>query len=480
MSYVYDGKRHKESIGCDTCGGENKKEEEEKKKKKTTTTTITTISKTNGYNGHNGYNGKSSSKIKSKRNENSTYDERLFAALTTPIDKFLAFEPDLTIYKEERVRQSIRTGRSAISFEDLSSFLYVKPKLISPTMDKFHIYWTKMGYKGPLVLFLHGVPTNRRQWYGVQKRLSHFCRTISIDMLGMGESSKLRVEKDNIKDFWNWKNDTFYIYKIMKNFMIEEKVEKFYFVADDWGGGIALWYASLFGDETLLGLSLLDPIAFDGYPVNEIQAIGRASGIENESTFRALMGAFDQTLVQIFKTMVYDPNVYNQYNMRAITFPYVETDYLKTNEIGELSADSENMKLNFEAIRVLADRALVLSPSLLMPRHKTNNPRGLAFENIKIPCLVMWGDKDNMMPTQQLYRFKYAFNTDSVRLHKVPNAGHFAAMDNPNDVASELIDWISTISGRSSLAQIFVGFDGIWKGDEAGMVSSLRDMYISS
>ena len=30
--------------------------------------------------------------------------------------------------------------------------------------DDFEIAWTKMGNKGPLVLFLHGVPTNRTQW----------------------------------------------------------------------------------------------------------------------------------------------------------------------------------------------------------------------------------------------------------------------------------------------------------------------------
>ncbi len=67
----------------------------------------------------------------------------------------------------------------------------------------------------------------------------------------------------------------------------------------------------------------LDPIAFDGYPVNEIQAIGRASMIpdtpEADAMSAGAFGAFDQTLVQIYKTMVYDPNVYNQYNLRRIT-----------------------------------------------------------------------------------------------------------------------------------------------------------------
>lgn len=52
--------------------------------------------------------------------------------------------------------------------------------------DNFEIAWTKMGNKGPFVLFLHGVSTNRAQWEAVQGQISRFCETISIDMLGDG------------------------------------------------------------------------------------------------------------------------------------------------------------------------------------------------------------------------------------------------------------------------------------------------------
>ena len=56
--------------------------------------------------------------------------------------------------------------------------------------NMMNIAYTLWGDKGPIVLFLHGVPTNRRQYYPMQKLMSPFCRTISIDMLGMGESDK--------------------------------------------------------------------------------------------------------------------------------------------------------------------------------------------------------------------------------------------------------------------------------------------------
>ena len=59
--------------------------------------------------------------------------------------------------------------------------------------DEFEIAWTKMGKAGPLVLFLHGVPTNRTQWEDIQGHVSRFAETIAIDMLGMGESTKPRM-----------------------------------------------------------------------------------------------------------------------------------------------------------------------------------------------------------------------------------------------------------------------------------------------
>ncbi|MCB1986245.1 MAG: hypothetical protein H6936_10105 [Burkholderiales bacterium] len=75
----------------------------------------------------------------------------------------------------------------------------------------------------------------------------------------------------------------------------------------------------------------MDPIAFDGYPVNEIQAIGRTSEIPNtpegDVQFGMLFSAFDQTLVQILKFKVSDPAKYNQYSLRYLIFPYIDVDY---------------------------------------------------------------------------------------------------------------------------------------------------------
>ena len=347
----------------------------------------------------------------------------------------------------------------------------------------FEIAWTKMGNKGPLVLFLHGVPTNRTQWEEVQGQVSRFCETISIDMLGMGESSKPRLygRKNNPapNDCWHWIHDTDYIEKLMQQ---EYPGREFIFVADDWGSGIASHYAAKFNDR-LSALIQVDPIAFDGYPVNEIQAIGRASEIPNtlegDNQFAMLFASFDQTLVQILKSMVYDPAKYNQYNLRYLTFPYVDVDYERNSTRDGISdvAKSTSMRLKLHNMRVLSDRAAILSPILLLPHHPHHNPYGVQYQRITVPTLIMWGEYDNMMPAAQTQRFANVVGTDDVQIAYIPRAGHFPATDNPNGVADTMINFIRRVVGRKSLADIYTGNDGIWKGDERQMIDELRVLH---
>ena len=81
-------------------------------------------------------------------------------------------------------------------------------------------------------------------------------------------------------NLWYWKNDVLYIDALMKH---EYPGRKIFFVAENWGGSIASSYAAAHNDR-IQGFILLDPIVFDGYPVNEIQAIGCGSLIPNRTS----------------------------------------------------------------------------------------------------------------------------------------------------------------------------------------------------
>jgi len=405
----------------------------------------------------------------------------LYDALSHPPVRAAGNDVDLTIYRDPG---PTRYGRFAFK-APWRGLVEVGGRNSGETAwtDDFEIAYTQIGDAGPLCLFIHGVPCNRGQWEEVQRYMARFCETISIDMLGMGESTQPRMyghkEKGPDNDCWHWQNDVDYIEQLMQSLY---PGRKFVLIADDWGSGIASHYAAAHNDR-LLALVHFDAITFDGYPVNEIQAIGRASQIPNtpegDQMFAQAFGAFDQTLVQILKTMVFDPNVYNQYKLRLLTFPYVDVDY-ERNGAGDGVTDvakSTTMQLCLHNMRVLADRAAILSPALLLPHHPSKNPNGCDYSKITVPCLIGWGQYDNMMPAAQTQRFAHVLGTDDVQVHYIPYAGHFAHTDQPLYVADTMINFIRRVVGRSNMADINLGNEGIWKGDEREMIADLRKIY---
>ncbi len=129
------------------------------------------------------------------------------------------------------------------------------------------------------------------------------------------------------------------------------------------------------------------------------------------------------------------PAKYNQYNLRYLTFPYVDVD------------------VDYE-------------------RNGTGD--GVQYQNITVPTLIIWGEYDNMMPAAQTQRFANVLGTDDVQINYIPRAGHFPATDNPEGVTDTIINFIRRVMGRNALADIYVGNSGIWKGDERLMIAELR------
>jgi pimeloyl-ACP methyl ester carboxylesterase len=403
----------------------------------------------------------------------------LYDAFSIPPNPLAGTEFDRNIYRSV---SSPTTGR----VEVVTPFRGIDSETGALT-NVFEIAYTQWGDKGPVVLMLHGVPTNRRQYLPIQKRLAPFCRTVSIDMLGMGESSKPLEygTEDKIARIasrfglppadhkpWDWVFDTEYVDDVMETLY---PGEKFVFVSDDWGSGISTHYAARYGSKRLIAHIGIDCIALDGYPVSEIQAIGRASQTKDQATFEQMMGSFDQTMVVILKQMVkYKNRVFNQYSLRNFKFPYMDVDYERSG------ADSLTMRLNYDAIRVLADRAAVLAPDLLLPFDR-KNPKGVRFDQIDVPTAILWGvDGDPMMPDLQRFRLVYAHTNTYVQPIAIHDAGHLAGLDQPDRVAEAILSFIITIVGARGVADVFVGFDGIFKGDEKEFIAAMRQRLYKS
>ncbi len=420
----------------------------------------------------------------------------------------LGFVPGMLFLDEDRHDKPDRN--SAFPFQNAQTF-----------RRDISIAWTRAGDVGPIVVFLHGVPTSRKQWEPVQMLLAPFCRTLSLDFLGLGESSK---PLNYPEEAYDWHFDVVWIEHTVRALF---GTERFVFVADDWGAGPALKYAERYGQWRLLGLALLDPISLDGYPVAEIQAIGRdiygayknalnsahrkhagahpvsehVSAVMSAAFAQATAG-FDQTLVQIYKTMVSTPNrVYDQYSLRTLKEAYVDTNYARLkNPIDQNSTDasSTTLLLNQHAIAVLAIRASRLAPAQMLPYDDVRNERGIDYHRIDVPCMVLWGEDDTMMPVQQTWRYEFLLqNSPLVHTHEIPRAGHYAATDQPDAIAEELLKFVRQLVGTGTsprsgglwrtlapkrqhgpgLAQAFVGYRGIWKGDEEQLLRRMNNYY---
>ena len=184
---------------------------------------------------------------------------------------------------------------------------------------------------------------------------------------------------------WHWNMDIEYIDNLMKTLYGNEK---FIYESDDWGSGPAVAYAAKHGSRRLIALILTDPIAFDGYPVKEIEAIGRTSMLDDQ-TFMMGMGAADQTLWQIYKTMVHNPDkIYDQYILKDIIYPYAFVNYSESVSDFEdrRPPNSVSMGLRYHNLHVLADRASILGPSLLLPFNPENG-RGVQYGMIDVPVM---------------------------------------------------------------------------------------------
>lgn len=180
----------------------------------------------------------------------------MYQALSHPPNKYEGHKVRLDIYRKS---SPPRDGK----FEFTSKFHgYVRRgdgNFVET--NRFSIGYTEWGDKGPPILLLHGVPTNRRAKLPIQELLSPFARTVAIDMLGMGgegtsmpqfygkrEGKSIYDGKPDDASAWDWVHDCEYIHQFMA---AKFPGEKFFFQADDWGGGILSHYVAQYPDELL-------------------------------------------------------------------------------------------------------------------------------------------------------------------------------------------------------------------------------------
>ena len=431
-------------------------------------------------------------------------DSDLYEAATQEIDIFAGNNPDLSIYENEKSNRPTK-----IEFYQFNAFEIYDPNHsnrlftvatedgLNKEMTKiFKIAFSRWGWNntGPCILINHGVPSNQTQWWAVVRLLTMVgFRVVTFDMLTMGWSTKPLFSNQEKLEKLRWDHDKHYVEGLANHVFGEDT--KFIYLSDDWGAGIMHKYMETRWDR-LLWVGDQDGIRGGAYPVPEIEDIGQASMLpmdENPDviagkmppspgSFQMAMGSANQTFTQILKTMAYrEYEKYDQLSMRPILRPFFSVDYERNATDPRGAAGPFNMPHKNFALKSMADRAIAaLRNGDLMPYHPRKNPRGIKYAQIETNFLLWSGEYDNMMSRNQRFRYKYWMPRSRVLTQEIPRAGHFSGFDQPEKVATVIIEFHNFLfppGTEHSLPIPFLGFDGNFKGNEEMESLAYRQLY---
>ena len=265
---------------------------------------------------------------------------------------------------------------------------------------------------GPAVILLHGFPESHRTWREVAPRLEDRFRLIMPDQRGFAGS-------DRPQDVSEYRtealiDDIFALARALG-------VERFDLVGHDWGGAIA-WGAALRNDPRLGKLAIVNaphPVVFQKSLVEDEEQRAASQYI---SAFRT--PGFERAI----EAMGYRAFLEKTFARHVDLSKMLEAD--KQEYIAEWSQPGAmTAMLNWYR----GSRVVVPPPGVTVPL-----PDWLlrAFPKVKVPTLVLWGMRDTALLPVQLEGLDTL--VEDLRVVRLPEAGHFAPWEAPDEVAAAL------------------------------------------
>ena len=268
----------------------------------------------------------------------------------------------------------------------------------------------------PAVILLHGFPESHRTWREVAPLLEDRFRLIMPDQRGFAGSDRpLDVEEYETDKLIG---DIFALAEVLG-------VERFALVGHDWGGAIA-WPAAMRDDPRLTKLAIVNaphPLIFQKSLIEDAdqraasQYINwfRVPGAEKAIEAMGFEAFFQKTFMSHVELASVSEEEKQQY-------------------IAEWSQPGGMLPmLNwYRATKLIVPPpgATVAVPDFLLR----------AFPKIHVPTLVVWGMKDPALLPLQLEGLEAL--VDDLTVVKLPDAGHFAPWEAPDQVASALRDFL--------------------------------------
>ena len=154
-----------------------------------------------------------------------------------------------------------------------------KPEKKFVTVHNKKMAYVEVGQGHPIV-FQHGNPTSSYLWRNIIPHLAQYGRCIAVDLIGMGDSEKL---KNSGPEKYLYEEHREYLFKAWEKLGIDKQVT---LVLHDWGSALGFDWASEHPDA-LKGIvymeALVRPVTWDEWPdsaTNIFKAFRSASGEE--------------------------------------------------------------------------------------------------------------------------------------------------------------------------------------------------------
>ena len=264
----------------------------------------------------------------------------------------------------------------------------------------------------PPLILLHGFPESHRTWRGVAPLLADDFYLVMPDQRGFAAS-------DRPSDVDAYATDTL----IDDIFALADAlaIERFTLVGHDWGGAIS-WPAALRNDPRLTRLAIVNaphPVVFQKSLVEDPDQRAASQYI---TAFRT--PGFESAVEAMGYDTFFEKNFRNHIELPEIA------DEEKAQYIADWSQPGGmTPMLNwYRASKVVVPPPGITVP---MPDWVLN-----AFPTVKVPTLVIWGMRDKALLPIQLEGLDRL--VDDLRIVRLPEVGHFAPWEAPQQVADAL------------------------------------------
>jgi pimeloyl-ACP methyl ester carboxylesterase len=257
------------------------------------------------------------------------------------------------------------------------------------------LHATIKGHGNPIV-FLHGFGSSSYSFHYLTDALSKKYQTIAIDLKGFGDSPKPDDRRYSVYDQA----------VLVEHFIQQHHLKNVTLVGHSYGGGVALSLA-LLRPKLIKKIVLIDSVAYRQY----IPSMMRDTQIP-------IVGALGFHLLPA------------SYEMRE-SYDYLFYDKRKIDK-KTLAVMAKNLqKTNAKTVFLSAVKDLV--PEDIDEVSKR-------YKNIKIPTLIIWGDKDVVVRKSTGYRLHRDLKNSKLKV--IEKCGHIPHEEKPKEVLKYILDFL--------------------------------------